>query len=92
MADFQKYLGQIARTLVYEDSMGTLLLTFDVGPTEQQSREISTLFLSRQSLVEIGGKHVSYFADTKFERERIAASSDRVRQYCAFRAFFVISE
>ena len=64
--DYKVSVGRIARTLIYEDSKGTLCFTFDVDP----SPEAKTIILEPfgKSLIEA-------------EQLRIDMALDRVKQY-----------
>jgi hypothetical protein len=69
--------GNIARTLLYEDSKGTILFTFDVGPLAKPQ----TLFLER------GNKALD-----QDEQQKIDLALERTKEYlvsCGYQVYVV---
>jgi len=90
--EYRVRFGQIARTVVYEDKLGTLLLTFDVTPAVEGSEKKWNLILGKRPLVEREGRYSLYERDPSFKRERVESAVERVIGYVSSCGYFVSTE
>jgi hypothetical protein len=67
--------GKSARTILYEDSAGKLVFTFDIGAGPNTSSNAWTLYLDRRPLT---ADHHLIALTTENERQRISAAAYRV--------------
>jgi hypothetical protein len=89
---YKVIFGRMARTLIYEDSAGTLLFTFDVSRAKADTRKEWNLHLDKRPLVGEAGKFVLYDHDSQIEQERVAKAFERVEQYASSCGYFVLVE
>jgi len=79
--------GKIARTLLYEDSQGTICFCFDIEKSKQTTKEEWTVFLGRQALTGDGKKLIMPIGP---QRERIDLALERAREYLLSRGYHVV--
>ena len=70
--------GRIARTLLYEDTFGTLLFAFDISPSGGTSKRKWTLHLAEHPCPADG---MMIECANRAERERVAVALQRVKDY-----------
>lgn len=87
--EYKVSFGSIARTLVYEDSLGGICFAFDVSPADDLSKAKWNLHLGRQALTPNGEKLLH---NTTAETERIAVALDKIKEYAASRGYLVAIE
>jgi hypothetical protein len=75
---FSVHFGKIARTLVYQDALGTLTFVFEISPTGDSEPVKFNLILSKHALDQEGKL---YACHTEADRQRNAVALRRVAQY-----------
>ncbi len=78
--------GKTARTLVYEDAIGSICFAFDLSPAEGSRHGKWNLQLGDRALTLEGGD-VECRADP--ERDRIRVARERVVEYAKSRGYIV---
>jgi hypothetical protein len=86
-SDYKVSVGKIARTLLYEDSQGTICFCFDVEKSKAPTKEEWTVFLGRQALTGDGKKVINPIGS---QYERIGLAIERTREYLLSRGYKVI--
>jgi hypothetical protein len=84
--EFRVHFGPIARTLVYQDRLGTICFAFDISPANDGSKTGWRLHLGQQPLTEHGNKME---CETEAEQQRIALALERTKQYVSARGYRV---
>jgi hypothetical protein len=85
--DYKVSVGQIARTLLYEDSQGTICFCFDIEKSKEPTKEEWTVFLGHQALTGDGKKVISPVGS---QRERIDLAFERAKKYLLSRGYQVV--
>ena len=85
-ADFTVCFGRTARTLVYEDVLGTVCFTFDISPAKDQSTGKWNLHLGNQAFLP-DGKRLECQTPAEYERVRLAL--EKVKEYASSRGYQV---
>jgi hypothetical protein len=70
--------GRVARTMIYEDTQGVLVFTFDVRPAPDSNTKRWILSLGRRPLTE---DHQMVVASTENERRRVDEAAGRTLGY-----------
>jgi len=83
---FNIKFGRVARTLVYEDRLGTLSFVFDISPAQVPLVGKWKLHLCPRPLIPDGDK---YRQATTEEDERVALALERTKEYAASRGYVV---
>ena len=83
--DYKVSFGKIARTIVYEDDVGSLLFVFDASVNRDQSTGKWTLYLDCQPLVD--GRIVE--PKSEEDRRRVASAVKRAKRYAESRGYLV---
>jgi hypothetical protein len=81
---FKVSFGRVAQTLLYEDSQGSILFTFDLSPTEPKGKW--NLHLNRQPLTGEGKK---MSLTTTAEHERAVKALERTKEHVVSAGYFV---
>jgi hypothetical protein len=83
---FNIKFGRIARTLVCEDAMGTIVFTFETGPAESQFKQKSKLYLGAGALIQVGDtlQHAS-----PADADRVAIALEETRRYAESCGYWV---
>jgi predicted metallo-beta-lactamase superfamily hydrolase len=90
--EYRVKLGQTARTILYEDSLGTLCFVFDVCPRIKERNKEWTLTLSKAPLVMVSGKPARYERDPNFNQERAESALRRVEEWASSRGYQISVE
>jgi hypothetical protein len=85
--DYKVTVGQIARTLLYEDSQGMICFCFDIEKSKEPTKEEWTVFLGHQALTGDGKKVVN---PVGVQRERIDWAFEKAKEYLLSRGYKVV--
>ena len=85
---FKVKFGRIARTLVCEDALGTIVFTFETGPAGSQSTQKCKLYLDPGGLIQVGDavKHAS-----PADADRVAIALEETKRYAESCGYWVKS-
>jgi hypothetical protein len=86
MPNYKVSVGQIARTLLYEDSQGTICFCFDIEKSKEPIKEEWTVFLGRQALTGDGKQVIN---PVESQRARIDLAFERAKEYLLSRGYRV---
>ena len=79
-------IGQIARTILYEDSQGVICFCFEIEKSKEPSKGEWTVFLGRQALTGDGRKVISPIGP---QHGRIELALERAKEYLLSRGYQV---
>src|SRR5882672_2534135 len=78
LPSYKVTFGRVARTLVYEDAVGTVAFTFDVGASEDPSKETWMVHLEHGGTTPDGKTSI---VNSALPHDWVVAARDRVKQY-----------
>lgn len=86
-SDYKVSVGQIARTILYEDSQGAICFCFDIEQSKEPARGEWTVFLGRQALT---GDGKIVIDPVGAQCERIDLAFKRAKEYLLSRGYQVV--
>jgi hypothetical protein len=91
-SEYKVSFGQVARTILYEDSFGTLCFVFDVSPSIIECEKEWTFTLNKAPLTLANGRTVRYERDSPFDQERAETALRRIEEWASSRGYYVSVE
>ena len=76
-ADYTVAFGKAARTILYEDTLGTILFVFDVSVAKDEATGKWRFYLDNRPTID----RRSFEPKTEAERQRVAVALERTQQY-----------
>jgi hypothetical protein len=84
-ANYKVEFGKTARTLLYEDTLGTILFVFDVSVGKDESTGKSRFYLDNRPMID----RKAFEPKTEAERHRVAVALERTKQYATSCGYLV---